>query len=116
MISQDHVIKGSCNVMGRSSSPISVSYRSVTVVGHRPCGSEDIMILVCHVILQDHVIGYHPVKLGGHRHSDIADIVVVLCHMISQDHMIWQNHMILQDHVILSAGVHQGKLPSCQVW
>ena len=45
MISQDHATKGLCDF----------SYHSAKFGGHRHCNSED-MILVCLVILQDHVI------------------------------------------------------------
>ena len=51
MISQGHVTKGSCNFMEL----IKVIYRLAKFVCHKHCGSEDIMILVCHVILQDHM-------------------------------------------------------------
>ena len=50
MISQDHVIEGS--LYGQE--PIKVSLAKCR--GHRHFGSEDIMILVCYAILQDHVI------------------------------------------------------------
>ena len=36
--------------------PIKVSYNSATFGGHRHCGSGNIMVLVFHVTLQDHVI------------------------------------------------------------
>ena len=36
--------------------PIQENYNFVKFGGHRHCASEDIMILVCHMILQDHVI------------------------------------------------------------
>ena len=56
------------------------------------------MILVCHVVLQDHVTktpgnfmgrspsSHHPAKFGGHNHSGSGDIVLV-CHVILQDHI-----------------------------
>ena len=55
-----------------------ISYHPTKFGGHKDCGGEDIMILVCHVILEKHVIkmscefevGYHPDKFGSHRHSD----------------------------------------------
>ena len=55
-----------------------ISYHPTKFGGHKDCGGEDIMILVCHVILENHVIkmscefevGYHPDKFGSHRHSD----------------------------------------------
>ena len=39
--------------------PIKVSYHPAKFDGHRHCGSEDIMILVCPMILQDHEIKCH---------------------------------------------------------
>ena len=59
------------------------------------------MILVCHVIFQDHLIkvlcefmgrifitvSYHPTKFGGHRHFGSGDMFLVY-HVISQDHVI----------------------------
>ena len=36
--------------------PIKVSYLSAKCRGHRPSGSEDIMVVVCYVILQNHAI------------------------------------------------------------
>ena len=35
---------------------IKVKYYLATFISHRHCGSEDIVILVCHVILQNHVL------------------------------------------------------------
>ena len=68
--------------------PIKVSYHPVKLGGHRHFGSEDIMISVCHVILQDHVIkgscdfmtGAHQNKLPfyqvcWHRHSDLVRVM-----------------------------------------
>ena len=36
--------------------PIKVDYHPAKFDSHRYCSSGDMMILVCHVILQDHVI------------------------------------------------------------
>ena len=36
--------------------PIMVSHKPAKFGGYMHCGSEDIVILVCHVMLQDHVI------------------------------------------------------------
>ena len=47
MISQDHLIKESCDFMGMSPAKF---------VGYRHCDSGDVMVLVCHVILQHHMI------------------------------------------------------------
>ena len=59
------------------------------------------MVLVSHVISQDHVIkgscifiarspkvSYHSVRSGDHRHSDSGDIKVFVCHVTLQDHLI----------------------------
>ena len=50
------------------------------------------MILICHVILQDHVIkgscdlgrkvSYHPAKFGGHWHSGSGDIMILVRRVI----------------------------------
>ena len=48
------------------------------------------MILVCHVIFQDHIIkvlSYDLAKLSGHRHSGSGHMFLV-CHVISQDHKV----------------------------
>ena len=36
--------------------PLMINHHATKIGGHRHCGSGDIMILVCHMILQDHVI------------------------------------------------------------
>ena len=48
------MIKGSCDFMGMY--PMKASYHSAKFGGHQHCGSGDIVVLVCHVILQDHMI------------------------------------------------------------
>ena len=76
------------------------------------------MILVCHVISQDHVIkkvmrlhkqepinvSYHTTKSGGHRDCGGGDIVVLIY------------HMILKENVIKGLCDCIGKLLSYQVW
>ena len=63
------------------------------------CGSGDIMVLVCHLTSQYHLIKGscefmdgtptpphhkpHPVKLDGHRHCGSGDIMDLVCHVIS---------------------------------
>ena len=49
VMSQDYVIRGSCDFMGGQ--PIKVSYHPAKLGGHNHFGSEIIMNLVCHVIL-----------------------------------------------------------------
>ena len=75
---------------------IKVSYHPTKFGGHGHCGSGDIIILVCHVTLQDHVIkglcdfigkcdfnvSYHPAKFGGDRRPDSGDISILVCHVI----------------------------------
>ena len=55
------------------------------------------MILVCHVILKDHMIifscdfmrrTHSSPKFHGHRHRGIEDIIVLVCLMILQDCII----------------------------
>ena len=68
--------------------------------------SKDIMVLICQVILYDHIIigsydfmgrsvsSYHPCIFCTHRHTDSEDIAVLDCHMISQDHVIYSYDFI----------------------
>ena len=59
------------------------------------------MILVCHVILQDHVfrvkspfeqelftVNYHLAKFSVHRHPNSGDIVVLVFQVVSQNHLV----------------------------
>ena len=79
-MSHDRVIRKSCDFM--SNSPFD---------GHRQFGRRDIMIFVCDVTLQDHVIkgscdfidgdllaSRHPAKFGGHRHCCNGDILFLV--------------------------------------
>ena len=54
VILEGRKIKGSCHSMDKS--PPNVSNHPTKFCGFRLCGSGDIMILVCYVILEDHVI------------------------------------------------------------
>ena len=45
VISQDHIIKGSCDFIGRNPSRYKVRYDPPKFGGHRHCGSGDIMII-----------------------------------------------------------------------
>ena len=54
MISQHHMIKGSCYFIDRSLSML--SYHPAKFGRHRHYSSEYIIILVCHTISQDHKI------------------------------------------------------------
>ena len=61
-------------------------------------GRGDIMILVCHVISQDHVTKgsnsimgrspSNPAKFGGHRHCGSGYVTISFCHVILQDLVI----------------------------
>ena len=66
---------------------IKTNYHHIKFRDHRHSGSGDMVVLVCHVILQNHVIkgrsphrqesikvGYHPTKFDGHRDSNSGDI------------------------------------------
>ena len=58
------------------------------------------MVLICHVIKQNHetnelsnfmvgsLLNQHLTKFGGHRHCSVGDIIVLVCHMISQDYVM----------------------------
>ena len=48
------MIKGSCDFIGKA--PIKGSYHPVKFVDHRHFDGNDIGVLVCHVISQDHII------------------------------------------------------------
>ena len=80
MTLQEHVIKGLCEFIKGNSSlyiPTLPKFGS-----HKHCGSGYIMILVCHVILQDHVVmwscdfmgrsglklSHYPTTFNGLRH------------------------------------------------
>ena len=54
VILQDHLIKGSSKIMGRSPSRLVTILSSVVPIRYSDGG--DIMVLVCHVTLQDHMI------------------------------------------------------------
>ena len=57
--------------------------------GHSHCCSGDIMILVCHVISQDHLIEYCClVKFDGHWYFGSEYIMVLVCNVILQDNVI----------------------------
>ena len=54
---------------------------------HRHCGSGELMIQVCHVISQDHVIKescyfMSGPKFGGHKHCGSENIMILICHVI----------------------------------
>ena len=49
------------------------------------------MILVCHVISQNHVTKGSSNFMGGnhsgHRHCDCGNMIVLVCYLISEDHV-----------------------------
>ena len=68
------------------------------ILEHRDSGSGDIMVLVCHMILQNNMINviwldklvpmkvsWHPAGFGGHSHHVIREIMVSFSHVISRD-------------------------------
>ena len=75
MISQDHVIKGTCDFMGKT--PLVVTQISAKFDGNRYRDSRNTMILVSHVISQDNMIkgssnGQDPLKVTYHLPSLVA--------------------------------------------
>ena len=75
-----------------------VSYCLAKYGGHRHCGSEQIMILVFLVILEDHHLSKSRVNLwatahqgklpfygfGGHRDCGSEEIMILICHVITR--------------------------------
>ena len=89
---------GSCDFIARAHH---VTYHLVKFGGHKGSCSGNTMV-VCHVILQDHVIkalyafysyepkkvSYHSPRLDGHRHCGNGDIMVLAYYVISEDEAI----------------------------
>ena len=92
--------------------PLQVIHQPINFGDQRHCGSGDITVLLCHIILQDtkrylwlsqnqkvkQLYGWkpfdaihHPAKFGGLRHSGDGDIFLV-CHIISHKHLIKLSH------------------------
>ena len=80
-----------------------VSHHPAKCSGHRHCGcgSGDIIVLLCKMILQKHLVkelcdflggspmvNHRPAKFGDHGHCDSGDIMVLVCHVILQGHVI----------------------------
>ena len=63
MISQGHAIWAK---------PIKASYQPAKFGGHRQYGNEDIMVLVCHVILQDYMMKESCDSMGRSPSGEIA--------------------------------------------
>ena len=100
MVSQDHMIRESCDFMARRSSSTLPSYK---FCGNRHFGIRDIMVFICHVTLQDQVIkvlikwlysrkslktSQHPTRFVSYRHCGSGYIIVLFCHVIFQDRVI----------------------------
>ena len=82
--------------------PLKASQYLTKFGGNRDCGSDDVIVLVFHVISQDHLIkesydfivkslsrlNHHPTKFSGHKLYCSGDIMVLVYPMILQDHMI----------------------------
>ena len=86
------------------------------------CASVGIMILICRMISQDHVIKslldfigikiiYYPTKFGDHSYTGSGDIMVLACHVISQDHVI----KVWCDFIVASPSRYVNILPSLVV-
>ena len=123
VISQDHVIKGSCDFMERS------SWSELTIPPSLLAIDALIVEIICHVIdslsrdlarphdqrvkrlyrLKPIKVSYHPVKFGSHWHCGSGSMMILVCDMISHDHVIKG----LRDFMGRS---FQGNLSSCQVW
>ena len=71
------------------------AYRAGWLYQQKPLkvsSSEDMIVLVCHVILQDHVTTgpsnfMNGNNFSGNKHCDIGDIIDLVYHVISQDHV-----------------------------
>lgn len=89
--------------------------------GHKYCGSGNIMVLVGHMILEDHEVkrffdfmcrsssSYHPATFGDHIHSGSEDIMSQVGLVISQEHMIKGSRDFICESLC-------GMSPPCQVW
>ena len=74
---------------------LKVSHHSARFGGHGHSGSGHVMVLTCHVILQEHVIKescvfneiHNPAIFDKDRHCSSGDMILI-CHVISNDHVI----------------------------
>ena len=93
------MIKALNDFMFRSPLRYVAIVRSMVAIG--TCGSRDIILLVCHVISQDHVIkgsfdyrlkpmkvSYQISKFGGHSYCGSRVMMLFVCHVTFQDHVI----------------------------
>ena len=77
------MIKGSCDFIGRNPS------RSANFGGHRYPGNGDIMIFVCRVTLQEHVIKVLcNFMVRSPRNAGSEDIMPLVCCVFLQNHVI----------------------------
>ena len=115
VISQDHVIEGSCGVIvGRPSEkiislPSLVVFRCYYVVIPYALWQQryDVLDLLPDLVRprdsrkmqfyrQEHIqINYHSVKFGGHRHCGCGVITILVCHVILQDQVIKESWDVL---------------------
>ena len=74
-----------------------VSYHLTKLGGYKHCGSGNIMVLICHMTSQDHVIQWLCDFMGGsqcptmfcsHRHGGMGNIMILVCQKILQHHVI----------------------------
>ena len=56
-----------------------VSHHPVNFEGNRNCFGEDIMVLLCHVILQDHLVK----MLSGFMSGNLSQLVTTLQYLIA---------------------------------
>ena len=101
---------------------LKVSSHSAKFGGHRHCGSGDIFILVCRIILQYHLI------------KGLCGFMVRVPLRQSPSCQVWWSQTlrqwrkksfklsrdltrpVTQVYVALQVGAHEGKSPFCQIW
>ena len=90
------------------------SYRPTMFGGHSHCSSEDIMILVCHVILLDHVIKGSCDFIGKNPSTYVIILLglVAINTLIAEIKVALVCQVILQDHTIKGSFNLIGRSPS----
>ena len=94
-----------------------VSHHLVKFGGYAHCdsGGWDIIVLVCHVVLQDllslksSITSWVTIPPSLKAIDTSRHEMVLVCHIISQDHM-------LKGHLTLSVGSPYGNSPICQIF
>ena len=93
--------------------PFKISHHPAKYCHHRHCDSGDIMILACHLILQDHVIkescdfcgweplmiSQYPAKFGDHRHCGSADVMLLV---VEEENFRCSQHIILLTPILVT--------------